>query len=77
MSKEVTKNLEWKNIEHEIYRVYYFPDGSEVRIDNPVLLNVSNSGGHRIVDSYDVSHYIPSGWIHIIWETNDNCAYRF
>ena len=75
--KKVTKELDWKNIEHEIYRVYEFPNGKRIRIDKPILLNVSKSGGHRILDSKDVSHYIPSGWIHLFWETNDENAFRF
>lgn len=75
--KEVTKDLEWKNIEHEEYRVYVFPDGSSVQITNPVKLNVSKSGGHRVLDVYNMAHYIPSGWIHLYWETFDNIAFRF
>jgi len=79
-TKEVTKNLEWKNIDHEVYRKYTFwMDAGiiNVRIDNPILLNVSKSGGHRILDAKDVAHYIPSGWIHLYWETKDNIAFRF
>jgi len=78
--KEVTKDLEWKNIEHEEYRTYTFwKDGKFVRVKivNPVKLNVSKSGGHRILDCKNVAHYIPSGWIHLFWETNDNIAFRF
>jgi len=75
--KKVTDKLEWKNIDHETYRVYYFPNGSQVIIDNPRLINVSESGGHRILDSNDVAHYIPSGWIHLIWVTCDDVAIRF
>ena len=78
--KEVTKDLEWKKIDHELYREYSFiVDGkiTRVRIDNPVLLNVSKSGGHRILDVDDVSYYIPFKWISLIWETNDDIAFRF
>lgn len=75
--KKVSENLEWSNIDHEIYRVYEFPDGISVRIDFPVLLNVSKSGGHRILDKNNISHYIPSGWMHLYWETDDDTAIRF
>jgi len=75
--KEKTKDLEWKDISHEVYRVYEFPDGKRVRIDHPVSLNVSASGGHRITDSKDRGHYIPYKWIHIYWETNDNNIFLF
>ena len=69
--KKVTEDLKWKNIDHEKYRVYRFPDGNHIQIDNPLLLNVSSSGGHRILDANDISHYIPSGWIHLFWETTE------
>jgi len=75
--KQVNKDLDWKNIDHETFRVYQFPNGEFVRISNPVLLNVSRSGGHRILDNKDVAHYVPSGWIHLYWETRDDNAFRF
>lgn len=75
--KKVTKELEWKKIDHETYRVYVFPDNNIVKIVEPVVLNVSKSGGHRVVDSNSMSHYIPSGWIHLYWETDDESAYWF
>lgn len=80
MSKDVTKDLEWKKIEHENYRTYIFVrDGHtyEVTIFRPVLLNVSKSGGHRILDAENRSHYIPSGWIHLYWNTDDDNAFLF
>ena len=61
------EKLEFKSIGDEQYRVYEFPNGSKVRIDNPLQLNVSKSGGHRVLDSDGVSHYIPSGWNHLYW----------
>lgn len=59
--------LKFKNIESEAYRTYVFKD-VEVRIDYPIALNVSRSGGHRVVDANGVSHYVPSGWFHLKWE---------
>ena len=78
--KELTKDLEWKNIDHEKYRVYVFQNGdsiTNVKIKEPKQLNISKSGGHRILDSKDVAHYIPYGWIHLYWETIDGIAFRF
>ena len=75
--KEVNKDLDWHNIDHEVYRIYEFPNGVRVKINNPILLNVSKSGGHRILDSKDMAHYIPAGWIHLYWETDDEIAIRF
>lgn len=76
-TKEVTPDLDWKNINHEIYRIYVWPDGARVKITRPVKLNVSKSGGHRVLDAENVSHYIPSGWIHLFWETDDENAFWF
>lgn len=73
--KKVTEHLHWKKIDHELYRVYVFPDGKEVRIEKPALINISKSGGARILDSNNVSHYIPFKWIHLYWETDDNNAF--
>jgi len=75
--KEVfQKELLWKNIDHELYRTYVFKD-NKITIHCPVLINVSKSGGHRILDSNNVSHYIPYKWIHLFWETTDNIAFRW
>jgi hypothetical protein len=78
--KQVNKDLNWHNIDHEIFRCYTFIiDGkpAKLRINNPVLLNVSKSGGHRILDKDDVSYYVPYKWLCISWETNDEVAFRF
>lgn len=75
--KLVTDDLEWKKIDHEKYRVYVFPNNEIVTIVEPAVLNVSKSGGHRIVDSENVSHYIPYKWLHLYWETDDENAYWF
>ena len=69
-------NLDFKNesdlvfadISSEAWREYQFESGATVKIDNPVKLNVSDSGGHRIFDAQGLSHYIPKGWIHLVWE---------
>lgn len=79
--KRVFDPTKWKDISHEKYRVYVFSHNMDqlnyVKIDKPTFLHVSESGGHRILDSEDVSHYIPYKWIHLFWETDDDCAFRF
>ena len=62
--------LKFKNIEGESFRTYVFPDW-DIDIINPVALNVSKSGGHRIFDADGRSHYIPKGWIHLQWAVKD------
>lgn len=63
--------LEFTDISSELWREYRFLNGETVRIDDPLKLNVSASGGHRIFDGAGVSHYIPAGWIHLMWKTKD------
>ncbi len=55
------------DISSELYRVYIYPDGTEVVIDEPVLLHVSPSGGHRLFDLTRTSHYVVPGFVHIFW----------
>jgi hypothetical protein len=61
----------WADISTEKYRVYEFSDKS-IRIDEPLTLSVSQSGGHRVFDAFGVSHYIPSGYRHLYWQVKDN-----
>lgn len=58
------------DISSEMYRVYEF-SGNRVEIDMPVALHISDRGSHRILDAKGVSHYIPTGWIHLYWEAYD------
>jgi len=69
----ITNNpdLKFSSLEDEQYRIYTFDEGREVRIDNPVALNVSKSGGHRVLDAAGVSHYIPHGFYHLRWVVKD------
>ena len=59
--------LEFKLIVAERRRTYEWADGYKLTISYPQYLNVSPSGGHRILDAEDVSHYIPNGWRHLSW----------
>lgn len=66
---------EFVPIHSEQYREYSFPaaDGRfvKVRINKPTHLAVSGTGGHRILDADGVSHYVPSGWIHLAWKAKE------
>jgi hypothetical protein len=63
--------MEFEDVSDEVYRTYEFPDGKVVKIYKPVKLNVSKSGGHRVLDEKGVSHYIPTGWVHLSWKVKD------
>lgn len=64
-------DLEFADISSEQWREYRFLGGETIRINAPLKLNVSDSGGHRIFDKEGVSHYIPAGWIHLKWTVKD------
>lgn len=60
--------LKFIDISSEKYRTYEWDNGYTITINEPTFLNVSESGGHRLLDKNGKSHYIPSGWIHLFWE---------
>ena len=51
----------------EVFRTYVFPGKEEVTIESPEFLIVSDNG-HRVFDANGISHYVPSGWIHLYWK---------
>ncbi|MEG3178728.1 hypothetical protein C8J44_3645 [Sphingomonas sp. PP-CE-3A-406] len=63
--------LEFTDISSEQWREYQFLNGQAIRINSPLKLNVSASGGHRIFDAEGISHYVPAGWIHLKWTVKD------
>jgi len=65
------EGMNFRDISAEKFRVYVFDSGAKVTINNPVYLNVSKNGGHRVFDASGVSHYIPYKWIHLYWEPRD------
>lgn len=67
--------LEFIDISSEQYREYIFKDGATVIIDNPLYLSVSESGGHRLLDSKEVCHYIPAGWVWLQWKVKDGAPH--
>lgn len=65
-------SLEFTDISSEQYRIYEFNNGKTIMISEPLRLNVSKNGGHRLYDGSGVSHYIPQGWVHISWKAKPN-----
>lgn len=58
------------DISSELWRIYeYFTEGhlEAIMIDEPCWLAVS-TGGHRVLDSSGICHYIPKGWKHLKWK---------
>ena len=58
------------DISSEKHRTYVFAGNNEVKIEQPRFLSVG-TGGHRILDSSGISHYVPKGWIHLMWEAKE------
>ena len=67
---------EFEDISSESYRKYYFGTKNPfknfdvITIKAPQYLYVSPSG-HRVLDGDGVSHYIPSGFLHIEWKAKE------
>ena len=65
--KNGTKH-KFDDISAEMYRTYYYPDGSQEKIEGPLLLNANfGTGGHRLFDVIGDSHYMRGGWNRITW----------
>jgi hypothetical protein len=71
MTFQNESGLEFTDISSETYRQYEYSNGKIVRIDEPLRLHVSKSGGHRLFDSSGVSHYIPKGWVRLQWKARE------
>lgn len=67
----VDSGFEFKSLGDEAYREYVYPEGSPQRVNNPVALRVSASGGHYVVDGDDLVHYFPVGWRRLTWKARD------
>jgi hypothetical protein len=65
-----TANIDWINISGELYRIYEFKD-KNVTVNDPIALNVSKGGGHRVINADGESFYIPSGWYCIRWKARE------
>lgn len=63
--------MDFKDLTTELWREYHFPGGEVRRIEAPQKINVSASGGHRVLDAAGLSHYIPPRWIELTWKVKD------
>lgn len=71
---KAAEGMEFRSLESEEYRTYVFAkDGHThfITIINPVGLHVRDSGAHCILDGIGMSHYIPTGWIHLQWKSRE------
>lgn len=72
MTNPEQKDLPFQDISQEKVRTYRFPDGSQISIEDPVALYVSDSGGHRILSGTEEkgyeSHYVRPSWRMLSWQ---------
>lgn len=84
---QTDKELEFSDISAEKYREYVYviparfpqvkPAEWVFRIDDPIGLHVSASGGHRVFTP-EQSFYVQPGWKIIRWENDkDTGPFRF
>lgn len=59
--------LTFTDISSESYRAYFWAD-SMLKIERPLMLHVSESGGHRVFAEGGKSFYVKPGWRYIQWE---------
>jgi hypothetical protein len=70
--------LDFKNLNSEVYREYLFASEGKtetVRIDKPLKLAVSESGGHRLFNEAGESYYVPAGWIQLKWVAKEGAPH--
>ena len=69
-------NLKFTDISSELWRQYDYPQyNKNILIHDPIALNVSKAGGHRLIDGQGDSHYIPKGWVHLKWRAREGAAH--
>jgi hypothetical protein len=66
LPKKTVSGIVFDDVSAEKKRTYTFPEG-EVTVENPLWLNVSKSGGHRIIVAGNSTVYIPTGWGKLQW----------
>ena len=68
-------SLKFNDISAETFREYQFPNGNKLLIKNPLFLNVSASGGHRLFDAQGTAWYVQpkEGWS-IHWKVGEGKA---
>lgn len=57
------RTLTYRPDHHEFKRVYTFPGGDVIEIENVVKASVSRHGNHQLVTADGAVHVIPWGWI--------------
>ena len=68
MAREGLPDVPWNDISAEYYREYQMCSGNTLRIVEPLLLHVSASGGHYVIDSRGVTYYVPKdSWDSLQW----------
>lgn len=67
--------LNFLDISSESQRVYNFGGGTLVKIERPLKLHVSESGGHRLFDSNGMSHYVPPRWVQLSWAVREDAPH--
>jgi hypothetical protein len=75
----VPETMDFADISGEVYRKYIYQDGSEFHLEDPIALNVSKSGGHRLILSDGRSIYVRHGWIAFEFKAldDDRAHWRF
>ena len=63
------------DISMERTRVYGYQD-RDLEIDNPLMLFITEEGGHRVQDTVGWVHYVPKGWQTLKWlpKNSDTCV---
>ena len=67
----VPANMSFSSLESEKSRIYHFPNDEKRVIVDPIAINVSRSGGHKVIDAEGITHYIPKGWLELTWKAKD------
>jgi hypothetical protein len=59
--------IQFNDVSDEQYRTYFYASGHEATYDEPLRLNVSASGGHRLLTADGMCHYVKPNWESISW----------
>ena len=59
------------DISMEKTRVYGYQDRN-LEIESPLMLFITEEGGHRVQDTDGWVHYVPSGWTTLKWLPKTN-----
>lgn len=62
--------IKFDTLVHEINRTYIFPNAQELSLDSIKKINVSKSGGHRLINDQKTMFYIPPTWLGIRIKSN-------